>query len=182
MKIIYQGKTKKGLDIVIRYPKEGDEKLMCKYINDLSQEKTFVRFQGEEILLKDEINYLNSQLKKIEAKKMITLLVFAGNDLIAIADINMLDKTEKHLGALAISVAKDFRGEGIGKFLMELLLREAEKELVDLKIVTLEVYQANVIAQNLYKEFGFIKYGMLPNGVIRNNAFEDRILMYKNLS
>jgi ribosomal protein S18 acetylase RimI-like enzyme len=181
MKIIYQGKTNKGLDIVIRYPQLGDEKEMCNYINDLSQEKTFVRFQGEEILLKDEINYLNSQLKKIEAKKAITLLVFAGNDLIAIADINMLDKTEKHLGALAISVAKDFRGEGIGKFLMELLLREAEKELSDLKIVTLEVYQANVIAQNLYKEFGFVEYGRLPNGIMRNDIFEDGIYMYKNI-
>lgn len=181
MKIVYQGKTKNGLDIIIRYLKEGDEKEMCKYINDLSREKTFVRFQGEEILLKDEIDYLNSQLKKVEAKKAITLLVFADNKLIAIADINMLDKTEKHLGALAISVAKDFRGEGIGKLLMELLLKEAEKELPGLKIVTLDVYQANSIAQNLYKEVGFIKYGMLPNGVTRNNTFEDRILMYKNI-
>jgi ribosomal protein S18 acetylase RimI-like enzyme len=181
MKIIYQGKTKTGKAIIVRCPQLGDEKEMCKYINDLSKEKTFVRFQGEEVLFKDEINYLNSQLKKIEAKKAVTLLIFAGDKLIAIADVNMQDKTEKHLGALAISVAKDFRGEGIGKLLIELLLKEAEKELADLKIVTLDVYQANIIAQNLYKEVGFIKYGLLPNGVARNNTFEDRILMYKNI-
>jgi ribosomal protein S18 acetylase RimI-like enzyme len=181
MKIVYQGKTKKGLDVTVRYPQIGDEKEMCRYINDLSKEKTFVRFQGEEILLKDEVNYLNSQLKKIEAKKAITLLVFEGDNLIAIADINMMDKTEKHLGMFAISVAKDFRGEGIGKLLMEVLLKEAKQEIADLKIVTLEVYQMNSIAQNLYKEMGFIEYGMLPNGVIRNNTLEDRILMYKNI-
>ena len=182
MKIIYQGKTKNGLDIIIRYPQLGDEQEMCRYINDLSKEKTFVRFQGEEILFKDEINYLKSQLGKIEAKKAITLLVFTGNKLIAISDINMLDKTEKHLGLFAISVAKDFRGEGIGKLLIESVLKEAEKEISDLKIVTLDIYQGNLIAQNLYKESGFIKYGMLPNGVIRNNILEDRILMYKNVN
>jgi ribosomal protein S18 acetylase RimI-like enzyme len=181
MKIVYQGKTKKGLDIIIRYPQNGDEKEMCQYINDLSKEKTFVRFQGEEILLKDEVSYLNSQLKKIEAKKAITLLVFGSDKLIAIADINMMDKTEKHIGMLSISVAKDFRGEGTGKLLMEILLKEAKQEIADLKIVTLEVYQMNSIAQNLYKEMSFIEYGMLPNGVIRNNTLENRILMYKNI-
>jgi RimJ/RimL family protein N-acetyltransferase len=181
MKIVYQGKTKNGLDILIRYPQVGDEQEMCRYINELSQEKTFVRFQGETISLENEANYLESQLKRIEAKTAITLFVFENNKLIAISDINMLDKTEKHLGVLAISVAKDFRGQGIGKLLMELLLKEAQKEIADLKIVTLDVYQANVVAQNLYKEAGFVEYGRLPNGVTRSNIFEDRILMYKNV-
>jgi ribosomal protein S18 acetylase RimI-like enzyme len=181
MQIVYQGKTKTGKQIIVRYPKEGDEKEMCRYINELSKEKTFVRFQGEEILLENEANYLVAQLERIKAKTAMTLFVFEGDKLIAIADINMLDKTEKHLGVLALSVAKNFRGEGIGKLLMDLLLKEAEKELSDLKIITLDVYQANVIAQKLYKELGFVEYGMLPNGVSRNNTFEDRILMYKNL-
>jgi ribosomal protein S18 acetylase RimI-like enzyme len=182
MKIIHRGKTKTGKEIIVRYPQPGDEQEMCRYINELSREKTFVRFQGEEVLLKDELEYLNAQLRKVEAKKAITLLVFTDNKLIAISDINMLDKTEKHLGLFAISVAKDFRGEGIGKLLIELIIKEAQKEIADLKIVTLDVYQKNSIAQNLYTESGFVKYGILPNGVIRNDLLEDRILMYKNVS
>jgi RimJ/RimL family protein N-acetyltransferase len=182
MKIVYQGKTKTGKEIIVRYLQLGDQQEMCRYINELSQEKTFVRFQGEEVLIKDELEYLNAQLRKVEAKKAITLLVFMGNKLIAISDINMLDKTEKHLGLFAISVAKDFRGEGIGKLLIKLVVKEAQKEISDLHIVTLDVYQGNSIAQDLYKESGFVKYGILPNGVIRNNVFEDRILMYKNVS
>jgi len=182
MNIVYQGKTNKGLDILIRYPQIGDDKLMCEYINNLSREKTFVRFQGEEVLLKDETNYLNSQLQKIEVKEAVMLLVFQDEKLIAIAGINMTDKTAKHIGMLAISVAKDFRGTGVGKVLMEMLLKETKKQIADLKIVTLEVYEKNAVAQNLYQKTGFVEYGRLPNGIMRDGRFEDGIFMYKNIS
>lgn len=181
MKIVFQGKTKTGKEIIIRYPQKGDEEEMWRYINELSKEKTFVRFQGEEIILKDETDYLNSQLKKIGEKKSITLLCFHENKIIAISDINMRDKTEKHVGVFGISVAREFRNEGIGRILMEKVFEEAVKEIQDLKIVTLEVYSKNMIAKNVYERFGFIEYGLLPNGINRDNTFEDAILMYKNI-
>ena len=181
MKIVYKGKTKTGKEIIIRYPEIGDENEMWRYINELSKEKTFVRFQGEEIILEDETKYLNSQLKKIDEKKSITLLGFYDNKLISISDISMKDKTQKHVGILGISVAKDFRGEGLGKLLMELILKEAEKEIPQLKIVTLEVYSTNDIAQKMYEKFEFVEYGLLPNGITRGGNLEDAILMYKNI-
>jgi ribosomal protein S18 acetylase RimI-like enzyme len=94
----------------------------------------------------------------------------------------MMNKTENHVGILGISVAKDFRGEGLGKLLMELIVKEAEKEIPDLRIVTLGVYSTNSIAQNLYKQMDFVEYGRLPNGITRGGNFEDSILMYKNIS
>lgn len=181
MKIVYQGKTKTGKEIVIRYPEIGDEHEMWRYINELSKEKTFVRFQGEEVSFEDEMSYLNSQLKKIGEKKVITLLGFYKNKLIAISDVNMRDKTEKHVGVFGISVAREFRNEGIGRLLMDKIFEEAVKEIPDLKIVTLEVYQKNSIAKRIYEGFGFKEYGLLPNGIMRDNAFEDAILMYKNI-
>jgi len=110
------------------------------------------------------------------------LLAFSDNKLIANSGINLKEKTQKHIGILGISVIKNFRGEGIGRLLMRLVLKEVEKELTDLKIVTLEVYSTNSIAQNLYQKMGFIHYGKLPNGIMRAGIFEDAILMYKNIS
>lgn len=181
MKIVFQGKTKTGKEIVVRYPQIGDEKEMWRYINELSKEKTFVRFQGEEIILEDEIKYVKDQLNLIDQKKSVKLLVFSDNILIGITEVNMRDKTEQHVGILGISVAKDFRGEGIGKLLMELILKEAEKEIRELKIVTLEVYSTNDIAKKMYEKFGFVEYGKLPKGITRGGKFEDAILMYKNI-
>lgn len=181
MKNIYQGKTKTGKKIIVRYPQIGDEKEMWRYINELSKEKTFVRFQGEEITLEDEIKYVKNQLELIEKKQSVKLLLFCDNILTGITEINMRDKTEKHVGILGISIAKDFRREGLGKLLMELIIIEAQKELPDLKIVTLEVYSTNDIAQKMYKMFGFKVYGKLKNGITRGGKFEDAILLYKNI-
>jgi ribosomal protein S18 acetylase RimI-like enzyme len=64
---------------------------------------------------------------------------------------------------------------------MGLILKEAEKEMLDLKIVTLEVYSTNSIAQGLYQKMGFVQFGLLPKGISRAGAFEDAILMYKNV-
>lgn len=181
MKIVYQGKTKTEKEIVVRYSQEKDLIELLRFINELSKEKTFIRYQGEQETLDSEAKYLNTRLEAIKNKKAVHLLVFHDNKLIAASDIHMMDKTEKHVGGLAISVSKDYRGEGIGKLLMGLILKEAEKEIPELKIVTLEVYSTNDIAIEMYKKFGFVEYGRLPNGITRRGKFEDAILMSKSI-
>jgi ribosomal protein S18 acetylase RimI-like enzyme len=181
MKIVYQGKTKTGKEIIIRYPEIGDELKLWEYINKLSKEKTFVRLQGEEVSKEDEAKYLNNLLLKIKEHQCVHLLVFCGDELISASGIEMRDKTEKHLGIFGIAILNGFRGEGLGKLLMDLILKEAEKEISDLKIVTLEVYSTNSIAQSLYQKMGFVQYGLLPKGISRAGTFEDAILMYKNI-
>lgn len=181
MEIIFKGKTRTGEDILVRYPEVGDVKEMLKYINELSKERTFIRYQGEQETLESETKYLKSRLEAIKNKKAVHLLAFSNNRLIAATDIHMLDKTEKHVGVFGISVIKDFRGKGLGKLLMELILKEARKEISDIKIITLGVYSTNDIARSLYKKLRFMEYGTLPNGITRGGKFEDAILMYKNI-
>jgi ribosomal protein S18 acetylase RimI-like enzyme len=181
MKIVYQGKTKTGRDVLIRYPEIGDLEKLLKFINELSDERTLIRYQGEHETLESERKWLKGRLKEIKDKKTVHLLAFSGETLVGASEIHMMDKTEKHIGVLGITIAKNFRGEGVGKTLMDLINREAEKELLGLKIITLEVYSANEVARNLYKKMGFMDYGLLPGGVFRNNTFEDGVLMYKKI-
>ncbi len=180
-KIVYKGTTTKGHTILIRYPTEKDAQTMCDYINALSIEQTFVRFQGEQISLEDEEKYLQEQLKKIAKKQTVQLLVFCNEQLIGIAGIDMKDRTEKHEGVLGISLQKEFRGEGIGKKLMELLLQEAEDNVPNLRLVTLGVFGHNDLAINMYKKFGFFEHGRLPEGVAHKGQFVDHVYMYKKI-
>ncbi|MGA2967844.1 MAG: GNAT family N-acetyltransferase [Candidatus Levyibacteriota bacterium] len=180
MKIVYHGKTKTGKEILVRYPEKEDVVEMMRFINNLSKEKTFIRFQGEQTSLDEETKYLAGILENINNKKAVQLLVFLGDKLIANSDIHMRDKTERHVGIFGIAVAKDYRNEGVGRLLMELLFEEARKEISGLKIVTLEVYAKNSIAKRIYERFGFKQYGLLPEGIFRGGVFEDAILMYKN--
>lgn len=180
-KTVYQGRTKSGRDIIIRYPTKDDLKSLWEYINTLSKEQTFIRFQGKEITLEEEEKFLNNELKKISEGKAVQLLTFTGNQLIGVADINMQEEAEKHIGSFGLTVAKDFRNEGIGTKLTEIALNEANKHLVGLQIIILGVFANNPVAINLYKKFGFVEFGNLPNGLLHQGKLVDHIYMYKTV-
>ena len=180
-KIIYQGKTKKGHGILIRYPAKGDLRELQKYINALSKEQTFIVFQGEHVTLKDERKYLSDQLKKIAKKEAVKLIALRGKEIIGISDITMQEKVEKHIGVFGITVARKFRGEGIGKLLMGMVLKEAKKNLPKLKIVKLGIFANNDLAMTMYKQFGFKEFGRLPKGILYKDGAVDHIYMYREI-
>lgn len=174
-----EDRSRKNRSLLFRYPSEEDVEVMRDYINALSKERTYIRFQGEQVSLEDEKEYLKHQLEKIEKREAVVLLVFADQRLVGISSIEMQDKIEGHIGVLGISIAKDYRGEGIGFLLMKYILEEAAKKLKNLEMVTLYVFSNNAIAKKMYDKMGFIEYGLLPKGVKLANEYADQILMYK---
>lgn len=180
--VVFEGKSDKGTDIVIRYPSRDDAKAMCDYINTLSKERTFIRFQGEEVSLERETKFLNSQLQRIAKHESVQLHVFSSGKIIGISEIDMKDKVNGHVGELGISIIKELRGERIGSLLMKLVIDEAIKNIPRLEIITLGVFSNNSLAIEMYKKFGFIEYGNLPNGVKLGDKYVGHIYMYKKIN
>ncbi len=180
-KIVYRGKTKKGNEIIIRYPQKDDAQAMCDYINTLSKEQTFIRFQGEEVSLESETKYLQEQLEKIAKNQSVQLLAFSGGKLMGISEIDMKDKVEESEGVFGISLLEEYRGEGAGKKLMELVIKEVEENIPHLRIVTLGVFANNPVARDLYEKLGFKEYGRLPGGVLYKGQYVDHVYMYKQV-
>lgn len=179
--IVFKGKTNKGNKILIRYPTKKDVHILRDYINALSKEQTFIMFQGEQISLKEETEYLNKQIEKIGKNKAVKLLVFNKNKLIGVSDIIMQDKASDHIGAFGITVVKEFRNQGIGKLLMKLVLEEAKKKIKDLRIISLGIFSGNKTASKMYEKFGFKEYGKLPKGLKYKDRYVDHIYLYKNI-
>lgn len=180
-KEVFNGQTEKGLSVIIRYPTLEDVKNMQDYINTLSKEQTFIRMQGEQISFDEEKEFVTKMIKKIDEHKGVMLLVFTENRLIGICDINLRDRTERHEGVFGISMAKEYRGKGVGRLLMKTTLDEAKRHLQDLRIVTLSVYDGNDLAQKMYEEFGFEEYGKLPEGIYYKGNYIDHIYMYRKV-
>lgn len=180
METVFEGVTE-GLKISVRYPQLSDLEEMHRYINEISQEKTYITYQGEEVTLSEEEDYLKNQMENIEDKKGINLLVFYNNSLIATSHLQMGTKTSRHVGQFGISVAKAYRGKGIGKLLMKLVTDEGIKNLSDLVLITLGVFANNKLAYKMYKDFGFTEYGRLPGGVKLAGGYVDHIYMYKKV-
>ena len=72
-----------------------------------------------------------------------------------------------------IAVKKNYRGQGIGKKIVNELIKKAKSQSV--KTLTLEVRESNIIAINLYSAFGFEKVGIRNN--YYKNPLENAILM-----
>lgn len=171
-----------GKSITIRYPCESDLQSLCDYINTLSKEQTFILWQGENVSLEEEKKYLDAQLTKIADKTAVQLLVFSDNKLVGNTQINLKDKAEKHVGVFGISLAKEFRGEGLGTLLMEKIINEAKENLKGLKIIMLGLFGNNEIAKKLYTKMGFVEFGTLPKGLIYKGQPIDHLYMYKEIS
>ena len=75
-----------------------------------------------------------------------------------------------------IAVLKDHRGKGIGNKILEGLIWYCIKENID--SMTLEVRKSNIVAQNLYRKYGFIDSGIRPNYYTDDK--EDAIIMWRN--
>jgi len=183
-KEVFEGKTEEGLPVLIRCVKEGDAKALNEYINILSKEQTFISYQGEEIPPEVEKEYIQKLLLKFKNQEAVHLLVFSDEKIIGTSDLHMMDQSRgaiKHNGHFGISILKEYRGKGLGKLLMKLVLDEAIKNLHNLRLITLGVFATNELAIRLYKSFGFIEYGRLPEAFFRNCEWDDEIRMYKKV-
>ncbi len=179
--LVYQGATRKGTPIVIRYPKLSDAPAFLRYINALSSERTFILSQGHKFSIQEEKKWLGDAIQNVKKKRTVMLSAFADKELIANAAIDQESDAINLQGSFHIAVAKKFRGEGIGKLLMKLALEEAGRNLKGLKIVTLNVFANNPAAMNLYKKFGFKKFGSLPKSVLHRGKYIDNDYMYKRV-
>lgn len=76
-----------------------------------------------------------------------------------------------------IAVDKRYRGLGVGKRIIEGLIELCKDS--GITAMTLEVRKSNIIAQNLYRRYGFVESGLRPNYYADDN--EDAIIMWKKI-
>lgn len=74
-----------------------------------------------------------------------------------------------------IAVRESHKGQGIGNMIVEGLICYCMSKKIE--NMTLEVRKSNYIAQNLYRKYGFVEYGIRPKYYSDNN--EDAIIMWR---
>ena len=173
--------SKSGKNIVFRYIGEDDAEELCRYINELSKEDTFIRFSGETISLDEEKEYLQAQMEKLSKGDVIPIVATHLDKIVGHSSIerNVIDKRRGlHIGNFGLSVSTEYRGDWIGEKLMKTVIDQALQHMHGLRIIHLTVYGSNSTAQNLYKKVGFHEYGRLPKGVLYKGEYLDMIEMY----
>lgn len=170
---------KDGRVVELRYPRADDAQLLLDYINPIIAEPARILVNTQQTL-EDEQKYVEMLLRKMEKDEFIKVLVVAEGKIVGSADVHRLPYKQSHMGSFGLSVAKDYRGSGLGRILTEEMLRQA-KEVLKVEMVELTCNLENEPAHALYQKVGFVEYGRLPRAIIHDGNYETQLLMYKVL-
>lgn len=183
-KIVKTTRLTDGREVILRYPTEEDVEGMRNLINTLSTEDIYITFSGEQLTLEDEQAYFDQISKDMLSHNMIKLLATHDGKIVGNADVSR-DRVGKrrtyHVASFGITLAKEFRGAGLGQELIHTIIEEAKKEIHGLRIIKLAVYAENLTAQTLYTKMGFKEFGRLKEGIWYRGRYIDEIEMYKEV-
>jgi len=84
-----------------------------------------------------------------------------------------------HIGILGIAILKGYRDRGIGKSLLQGMIKACVGHF---EILTLEVFSINTRAYELYKKAGFRENGSLEKALKRKGRYYEEIKMYMDLT
>ena len=81
----------------------------------------------------------------------------------------------RHVGKLGMGVLADYRGQGLGRRLLETTVAAAPG--IGISRVELEVFASNTVAIHLYRRFGFVEEGVKRKVRILDRHIDDILCM-----
>jgi len=180
-KIIYEQDHEGVGHVMVRNMGPEDAHIMMDYINELSREKTFITFQGEQLDIEKEQKYVHEVLERISKNSKVKLLLLLNNQLVGISEVALSARVSSHIGTLGLSLAKDARGKKLGRLLIDLVLQEAKHHLSGLRYIELTCFANNHVAQNLYQKVGFKEVARIPERILHRGEYVDEIIMHKKI-
>jgi RimJ/RimL family protein N-acetyltransferase len=147
-----------------------------RYANDLIDEDTFVMLSGKPLSEAEEREYFRDSLKKVVTGKKIHLVVYVDDVFAGSCEVRMFDRRKGHVGEIGISLARDYRNEGIGTECLKVLIDQAEKR--GLRLLYLHVFENNQRAIHLYRKLGFQDAGTVPGMYSYKGSYIGETVMY----
>lgn len=169
--------TKSGLKITLRTPLPGEGKELLETMTEVMRESDHLlttpeefkyTVEQEENLIRDHLEHPDKLIiiPEIEGK-IAGMLNFSAGHRRRIA----------HQGEFGVSLRARYRGQGVGRLLMEELLKWA-RENPRLETVRLRVHAKNSDAAGLYRKLGFREEGReLKGAKYGPGQYDDVILM-----
>ena len=172
---------KDGQKVIIRPAQAQDSQVMLDYARAIFEEDEFFVTTLDDV--SDELNLEKSRerIQKFQGKAGNILLVAEVNgDIIGQIHINNGPRKRiRHVGQIALSILKQYRGIGLGTVLFNCIIDWAKQDELIEKLA-LGVFANNHRAIGLYKKMGFVEEGRRPREFkIAPNQYLDNLLMYR---
>lgn len=169
-----------GHELILRNATDDDAEMLLKYLKETAVETRFLVKEPEEIDMttEEEKAFIKRQN---ESEGNIMLLGFLDGEFVGNCALNGMGLFRfRHRVTLGIALYQKFTGLGIGKVMMQTLIRLAKE-------MGYEQLELNVIANNeraiaLYKKMGFEICGTTKNASkYKDDTYADEHLMVRML-
>ncbi|HEX5936771.1 MAG TPA: GNAT family N-acetyltransferase [Actinomycetota bacterium] len=158
-------------DVEIRRARPSDARAFHAFWSAIVAEGRFVR--TEEV--REPARAFRKRFRR-RSDQEVHLLAFEGSRLVGHVTVQReRHPVTQHVGSLAIAVAADARGRGIGRRLMDEAIAWSTR--VGIEKLVLSVYPHNDAAIALYRSRGFVEEGRLARHSRKSYGYEDEILM-----
>ncbi len=175
-----------GRRVVLREAHSGDLDKLLAYINGLVSEKRrdensqlFTGFESR-LTKRQEAQWLDDLVRRIRKGDTISVLAEVEGEIVGNGDISRGSYREtEHLGHLGLTIRGTYRGLGIGREMVRVLMAQARRK--GLRTVYVEFLSTNKAAVRTYERAGFKRVGSIPGKVYRNGRFLDSLIMARRL-
>lgn len=171
---------KSGISLTVRPACEDDAEAVISLIRQTDTESPFLAREGGEFTT--DVKGERLFLKIANGKKDLFLVAVCEEKLIATCGVNCVRSRRRflHRAQIGLSVAKAYWGRGVGSALMAASIDWAKEH--GFEQMELTVVKGNERAIGLYKKFGFVQTGVVPNAMkYVDGTYVDMLLMIKNL-
>jgi putative acetyltransferase len=160
--------------IVIRRAHIGDAAVLAAYMSALVAEQLDTISQRPVPTVEEEADFI----RRVEtSERAFILLAMDGDEAVGMLDLRAgTSPARRHSGQLGLSVAKDWRGRGIGRRMVERAIRLAG-EWPGFCRIELECVPWNTRAIRLYQSMGFVVEGRKRKAIDLRGQPEDDLLM-----
>ncbi len=172
---------KLGREIVFRNAEISDAEDLIRYMKITTVETPFLIREPDEVKLtvEQEMEFIKSRID--DDRELLLVATIDGKPIGNCSLMSMGQfKRYRHRCEVAIALYQEYCGAGIGRLMLEEVLKIAKK--IGYEQAELEVIAENEKAIELYKSLGFEEYGRFPNNMkYANGRYADAYWMMKSL-
>jgi len=175
-----------GKKVTLRVIRWEDLDGLLWFINSLVREKQGDSRSGlysgfdTKVTREEEAEWLAQTLVEIEGGEVINAIAEIDGKIIANGEVTRgRYKDTRHHGHVGLTMISGYRGQGIGRRIIETLVRESRR--TGLKTLEAEFLAENETARRAYQKGGFKQAGIIPHKLFRNGKYFDGLIMAREL-
>jgi RimJ/RimL family protein N-acetyltransferase len=160
--------------VKVRRAREADAVALTDYMAGLMAERLDTISRRETSSVPEQRDWI---LQAATAERGLILLAFAGDALVGVLDLWAGERPEdRHVGRFGMSVARTWRGRGVGRKMLRQAIEEA-RAWPGFARLELECVVWNAPAIALYESLGFVTEAKMAKAINLRGTPEDMLLM-----